>query len=151
MRLVTTRTVHRSLWLYSFSFMAKPKVYYGTGRRKSAVARVFMRPGLGEFSINTRSLTDYFVRETARMLIMQPMIETGTVGKYDFYITVKGGGSSGQAGAVRLGISRALLASDEGLRPKLREHSFLTRDSRVVERKKVGLHKARKATQYSKR
>ncbi len=110
-----------------------------------------MRPGLGAFRVNSRSLTDYFVRETARMLIMQPMVETGTVGKYDFYITVKGGGPNGQAGAVRLGISRALLASDETLRRKLREHSFLTRDSRVVERKKVGLHKARKATQYSKR
>ncbi len=139
------------------------KQHYGTGRRKSSVARVFLRPGTGKFSVNKRSLEDYFTRETARMVIMQPLDAVEMNGKFDVYITVKGGGDSGQAGAVRLGIARALVAYDEeggdegsgtaenSFRRILRRHDLLTRDARKVERKKVGLHKARKATQYSKR
>ena len=125
--------------------------YYGTGRRKSSTARVFMKSGSGKITVNHKSLEDYFGRKTAHMIIRQPLERTDMVTNFDFNITVKGGGGSGQAGAIRLGISRALLSYDEGMRPTLRQAGFLTRDAREVERKKVGLRKARKATQYSKR
>lgn len=125
--------------------------YYGTGRRKSSTARVFMRSGSGAITVNHMPLDQYFGRKTAHMIVRQPLERTETLSNFDFNITVKGGGGSGQAGAIRLGISRALLAYDETLRPALRSSGFLTRDAREVERKKVGLRKARKATQYSKR
>lgn len=125
--------------------------YYGTGRRKTSSARVFMRPGSGTITVNKRSLDEYFGRETARMVVRQPLDTVDMADKFDFYITVKGGGMSGQAGAIRHGITRALMVYDESLRPGLRKAGFVTRDARAVERKKVGLHKARKATQYSKR
>jgi len=125
--------------------------YYGTGRRKTSSARVFMSKGSGAISINKLSLEEYFGRETAHMILKQPLVTTETNGEFDFKITVKGGGDSGQAGAIRLGIARALLKYDESLRGTLKKAGFLTRDARKVERKKVGLHKARRATQFSKR
>ena len=125
--------------------------YYGTGRRKSSTARVFLRPGSGNISINNRTLEEYFGRETARMVVRQPLELVEMVEKFDLYITVKGGGSSGQAGAVRHGITRALMQYDETLRGDLRRAGYVTRDARQVERKKVGLHKARKRPQFSKR
>ena len=117
---------------------------YGTGRRKSSSARVFIKPGSGKITINQRELDVYFGRETARMIVRQPL-------ELDLSITVKGGGISGQAGALRHGITRALMEYDETLRPALRAAGFVTRDARRVERKKVGLHKARRRPQYSKR
>ena len=143
--------------------MAELQQYYGTGRRKSSTARVFLRPGKGAIKINNRALEDYFGRETTGMIIRQPLEAVDMLNKFDIYATVKGGGSSGQAGAVRLGIARALVEYDEqdlaadaepnpdSFRRKLRARGLLTRDPRRVERKKVGLHKARRATQYSKR
>lgn len=143
--------------------MAELQQYYGTGRRKSSTARVFLRPGKGEITINNRPLEGYFGRETACMIIRQPLETVDVLKKFDIYVTVNGGGISGQAGAVRLGIARALVSYDEqdmakdaeprpdSYRRKLRARGLLTRDSRCVERKKVGLHKARRATQYSKR
>jgi len=125
--------------------------YYGTGRRKSSAARVFLRPGKGEIVINKSSIETYFGRETSRMIVRQPLELTGLKDRFDIYCTVSGGGDSGQAGAIRLGLTRALMEYDEALRPELRKAGFVTRDAREVERKKVGLHKARKATQYSKR
>ncbi|GAB3288795.1 30S ribosomal protein S9 [Pseudidiomarina tainanensis] len=125
--------------------------YYGTGRRKSSTARVFLRPGSGNISINNRTLEEYFGRETARMVVRQPLELVDMVEKFDLYITVKGGGASGQAGAVRHGITRALMQYDEALRGDLRRAGYVTRDARQVERKKVGLHKARKRPQFSKR
>jgi small subunit ribosomal protein S9 len=125
--------------------------YYGTGRRKSSSARVYLQPGGGEIVINSRPLDEFFGRETSRMIVRQPLQAVEMEGKFDIHVSVTGGGASGQAGAIRLGIARALLSYDEGLRPDLRQSGFLTRDAREVERKKVGLHKARKATQYSKR
>ncbi len=125
--------------------------YYGTGRRKTSTARVFLKAGSGNIVINQRTLTEYFGRETARMVVMQPLELVEMVGKFDMYITVKGGGISGQAGAIRHGITRALMEFDESLRPSLRKAGFVTRDARRVERKKIGLHKARKRPQYSKR
>ncbi|KXU39445.1 30S ribosomal protein S9 [Ventosimonas gracilis] len=124
---------------------------YGTGRRKTATARVFLRPGSGNISINRRSLDAFFGRETARMVVRQPLELTQTSGQFDIYVTVSGGGISGQAGAIRHGITRALTEYDESLRGALRKAGFVTRDAREVERKKVGLHKARKRPQYSKR
>jgi len=124
---------------------------YGTGRRKSSTARVFMRPGTGQIVINKRSLEEYFGRETSRMVVRQPLTLTENLEKFDLYITVKGGGASGQAGAIRHGITRALMEYDETLRPSLRAAGYVTRDSREVERKKVGLRKARKKPQFSKR
>lgn len=124
---------------------------YGTGRRKTATARVFLSAGTGKLVINNRTLEQYFGRETARMVVMQPLELVEMVGKFDLYVTVKGGGISGQAGAIRHGITRALMEFDESLRPALRKAGFVTRDARKVERKKVGLHKARKRPQYSKR
>ncbi|PTB89148.1 30S ribosomal protein S9 [Pseudidiomarina aestuarii] len=125
--------------------------YYGTGRRKSSTARVFLRPGSGNISINNRTLEEYFGRETARMVVRQPLELVEMIEKFDLYITVAGGGSSGQAGAVRHGITRALMQYDEALRGDLRRAGYVTRDARQVERKKVGLHKARKRPQFSKR
>ncbi len=124
---------------------------YGTGRRKTSTARVFLRPGTGKITINDRTLEDYFGRETARMIVRQPLELTETVEKFDVYVTVKGGGGNGQAGAIRHGITRALMDYDETLRPALREAGYVTRDARMVERKKVGLRKARKKPQFSKR
>lgn len=125
--------------------------YYGTGRRKTSTARVFLRPGTGKITINQRTMEEYFGRETARMIVMQPLELTSTKEKFDVYVTVAGGGGFGQAGAIRHGITRALMEYDETLRPTLREAGFVTRDSRMVERKKVGLRKARKRPQFSKR
>ena len=125
--------------------------YYSTGRRKSSTARVFMKAGSGKMEVNGMNVDEYFGRETSRMILRQPLALTENLESFDFYVTVKGGGDSGQAGAIRLGISRALLKYDEGLRPELKKEGFLTRDARKVERKKVGLHKARRATQFSKR
>ncbi len=125
--------------------------HYGTGRRKSSVARVFLRPGKGAIIVNKKSLDDYFGRETSRMVVRQPLDVVEMNDKFDIYVTVLGGGSSGQAGAIRLGIARALVEYEEELRPSLRKEGLLTRDARKVERKKVGLHKARKAMQFSKR
>ncbi|WP_392566887.1 30S ribosomal protein S9 [Utexia brackfieldae] len=125
--------------------------YYGTGRRKSSSARVFIKPGSGSIVINQRSLEQYFGRDTARMVVMQPLELVEMTGKLDLYITVTGGGISGQAGAIRHGITRALMEYDETLRPTLRQAGFVTRDARKVERKKVGLRKARRRPQFSKR
>lgn len=125
--------------------------YYGTGRRKSSTARVFLRPGKGDIKINNRTLDEYFGRETARMVVRQPLERVDVTSKFDIYVTVSGGGISGQAGAIRHGITRALMNYDEALRSPLRQAGYVTRDSREVERKKVGLHKARRATQFSKR
>ena len=125
--------------------------YYGTGRRKTSAARVFLRPGTGAITINNRTIEDFFGRETARMIVRQPLELTNNVEAFDVVVTVKGGGSFGQAGAIRHGITRALMQFDETLRPALREAGYVTRDSRMVERKKVGLRKARKKPQFSKR
>ena len=125
--------------------------HYGTGRRKSSAARVFMSKGSGEITVNNRPLDEFFGRETARMIVRQPLVATENSESFNIKATVKGGGPSGQAGAIRLGIARALLQYDEGLRPDLRTAGVLTRDAREVERKKVGLRKARRATQFSKR
>lgn len=131
--------------------MAKQEQFYATGRRKTSTARVFMRKGSGNIIVNQKPLDEYFGRETARMIVRQPLEIIGVKENFDFYITVKGGGSSGQAGAIRHGIARVLRSYDENNRTPLRQAGLLTRDAREVERKKVGLHKARKATQYSKR
>ncbi|MDB6061820.1 MAG: ribosomal protein [Verrucomicrobiaceae bacterium] len=125
--------------------------YYGTGRRKTATARVFLKSGSGNIVINDRTLDQYFGREVARMIVRQPLEKVDLVGKFDVNVSVAGGGSFGQAGAIRHGITRALMEYDEALRPPLRQAGFVTRDAREVERKKVGLRKARKRPQYSKR
>ena len=125
--------------------------YYGTGRRKTSAARVFLTPGNGKISINDRAIDVYFGREVARMIVRQPFEIVDLVDKFDLKVTVNGGGNFGQAGAIRHGIARALLQYDENLRSPLRKAGFLTRDARQVERKKVGLHKARKRPQFSKR
>ncbi|WP_068544912.1 30S ribosomal protein S9 [Thalassotalea crassostreae] len=125
--------------------------YYGTGRRKSSVARVFMKAGNGAITINNRDIETYFGRPTARMVVRQPLELVEMVEKFDLNITVVGGGISGQAGAIRHGITRALMQFDETLRSNLRKAGYVTRDARKVERKKVGLHKARKRPQFSKR
>ncbi|GGA96411.1 MULTISPECIES: 30S ribosomal protein S9 [Agarivorans] len=125
--------------------------YYGTGRRKSSTARVFLKAGSGNIAVNNRSLEVYFGRETARMVVRQPLELTELLEKVDLHITVKGGGTTGQAGAIRHGITRALMEYDESLRPELRKAGFVTRDARKVERKKVGLRKARRRPQFSKR
>ena len=124
---------------------------YGTGRRKSSTARVFLRAGKGAIIVNERPLDQFFGRETSRMIVRQPLELTKMVEKFDVMVTVEGGGNTGQAGAIRLGIARALVEYDESLKPELRKAGFMTRDAREVERKKVGLHKARRATQFSKR
>jgi len=125
--------------------------YYGTGRRKSSTARVFIRPGQGKITVNERPLDEFFGRETSRMIVRQPLDLTQLGEKFDIIVTVAGGGNTGQAGAIRLGVSRALVEYDESLKTNLRKAGFMTRDSREVERKKVGLHKARRAPQFSKR
>lgn len=125
--------------------------HYSTGRRKNASARVFLRPGAGQITINKRTLDEYFGRETSRMLVRQPLETVDLTDRFDIEISVRGGGISGQAGAIRHGISRALIEYDETLRGPLRAAGFVTRDDREVERKKIGLHKARKRPQYSKR
>ncbi len=125
--------------------------YYGTGRRKSSVARVFLTPGSGKIVINDKTIEEYFGRDTSRMIVVQPFDKLDINDQWDVKCTVVGGGNTGQAGAIRLGISRALLESDEELRKPLRAEGFLTRDARKVERKKVGLRKARRAVQFSKR
>jgi small subunit ribosomal protein S9 len=125
--------------------------YYGTGRRKSAKARVFMTAGAGKIVVNRKPLDDYFGRETARMIVRQPLELVELKDKFDLHVTVRGGGGFGQAGAIRHGITRALMEYDETLRPSLRKAGFVSRDARVVERKKVGLRKARKKPQFSKR
>ncbi len=131
--------------------MPAQETYYGTGRRKSSTARVYLTRGSGNITVNRRSLDDYFGRETARMIVRQPLTTTELADKVDVRVNVVGGGGSGQAGAIRHGITRALLRYDESLRSLLRRAGFVTRDAREVERKKVGLHKARKRPQYSKR
>jgi small subunit ribosomal protein S9 len=125
--------------------------YYGTGRRKSAVARVYATSGTGKIIINKKAIEDYFGRKTDQMVSRQPLECVDMSSKFDINVIVKGGGPSGQAGAIRHGLTRALMVYDETLRPALRKAGFVTRDSRIVERKKVGLHKARKRPQYSKR
>jgi small subunit ribosomal protein S9 len=124
---------------------------YGTGRRKTSTARVYLRPGKGDIIVNKRPLDTFFGRETARMIVRQPLQLTEMEGRFDITVTVKGGGTTGQAGAIRHGITRALMDYDESLRPSLRKAGYVTRDAREVERKKVGLRKARRATQFSKR
>jgi len=125
--------------------------YYGTGRRKSSAARVYLKAGNGNITINKKSIEDYFGRETSRMVVRQPLETVDLSDKFDVNVNVSGGGPSGQAGAIRLGITRALLQYDETFRPALRKEGYVTRDAREVERKKVGLRKARRATQFSKR
>ena len=127
------------------------EIHYGTGRRKTSTARVFIQKGKGNIVVNKKPIDEFFDRETARMIVRQPLEHTDLLDKIDVIATVKGGGGSGQAGAIRHGLSRALLSYDENLRLSLRERGFLTRDARKVERKKVGLKKARKATLFSKR
>ena len=124
---------------------------YGTGRRKSSAARVFLRPGKGTITVNGKTLDSFFGRETARMIVRQPLELTQMTDKFDVLVTVEGGGITGQAGAIRLGVARALAEYDENLKSPLRKAGFMTRDAREVERKKVGLHKARRSTQFSKR
>ena len=125
--------------------------YYGTGRRKSSVARVYLVPGSGKITVNKRDIEEYFGLETLNLIIRQPLEVTGTTGKFDISINVCGGGTTGQAGAIRHGISRALLEADSDFRPALKKAGFLTRDPRMKERKKYGLKAARRAPQFSKR
>ena len=131
--------------------MTVSQQYYGTGRRKTSTARVYLRPGNGSIRVNDRDLDTYFGRKTSRMIVRQPLELVAALDKFDVIVNVCGGGANGQAGAIRHGITRALLAYDESLRKSLREAGFVTRDARMVERKKVGLRKARKRPQYSKR
>ena len=125
--------------------------FYGTGRRKTSTARVFMKPGSGSITVNDKPLDAFFGRKTAQMIVRQPLELMQVTDKFDVNVTVKGGGTTGQAGAIRHGLTRALMQYDESMRPTLRKAGFVTRDAREVERKKVGLRKARRATQYSKR
>jgi small subunit ribosomal protein S9 len=125
--------------------------FYGTGRRKASTARVFLRPGKGQITVNDKPLDEFFGRKTARMIVRQPLELTQLDGRFDVQVNVAGGGTTGQAGAIRHGLTRALMAYDESLRSQLRRAGFVTRDAREVERKKVGLRKARRATQFSKR
>ncbi len=132
--------------------MATPSPQYsGTGRRKASTARVLLRRGKGDITVNAKPLDDFFGRKTARMIVRQPLELTKTEGLFDVHVNVAGGGITGQAGAIRHGLTRALMAYDETLRPALRKAGFVTRDAREVERKKVGLHKARRRKQFSKR
>jgi small subunit ribosomal protein S9 len=124
---------------------------YGTGRRKTAVARVHLRPGTGKIVVNDKPVDEFFSRETGRMMVRQPLEVTNLLSSFDILVNVIGGGESGQAGAVRHGIARALVDYDASLKPALRQAGLITRDAREVERKKVGLHKARRRKQYSKR
>ena len=131
--------------------MATSNVYYGTGRRKTSTARVYLAPGSGRITVNRRPLDEYFGRETSRMVVRQPLETLQMLDRVDIDVKVRGGGPNGQAGAIRHGITRALMEYDETFRPTLRRAGYVTRDAREVERKKVGLHKARKRPQYSKR
>jgi len=131
--------------------MAEIDYNYGTGRRKTSVARVFIRPGKGKFVVNDKTLDEYFARETGRMVVRQPLVLTDHLQTFDIKVNVDGGGESGQAGAVRHGLTRALIEYDPALKPTLSKAGLVTRDAREVERKKVGLHKARRAKQFSKR
>ncbi len=131
--------------------MAKSARFYGTGRRKKSIARVYLMPGKGEITINKRPIDEYFGLETLKVIVRQPMAATDTVEKFDVLVNVKGGGYTGQAGAIRHGISRALLQVDADYRPVLKKAGFLTRDPRMKERKKYGLKAARRAPQFSKR
>ena len=131
--------------------MAETNYNYGTGRRKTSVARVFIKPGKGKFVVNDKALDDYFARETGRMVVRQPLVLTEHLQTFDIKVNVDGGGESGQAGAVRHGLTRALIEYDPTLKPVLSKAGLVTRDAREVERKKVGLHKARRAKQFSKR
>ena len=131
--------------------MAETNYNYGTGRRKTSVARVFIKPGKGKFTVNDKTLDDYFARETGRMVVRQPLVLTDHLQTFDIRVNVDGGGESGQAGAVRHGLTRALIEYDPALKPALSKAGLVTRDAREVERKKVGLHKARRAKQFSKR
>ena len=125
--------------------------FYGTGRRKTSTARVYLKPGSGAITVNNRPLDTFFGRKTAQMIVRQPLELMQLTGTFDVNVSVSGGGTTGQAGAIRHGLTRALMQYDESLRPALRKAGFVTRDAREVERKKVGLRKARRATQYSKR
>jgi small subunit ribosomal protein S9 len=129
----------------------QPQYNYGTGRRKSAVARVYIKPGKGEIMVNDKPVDVFFSRETGRMIVRQPLVVTDKLGAFDILVNVDGGGESGQAGAVRHGITRALIEYDAALKPALKKAGLVTRDAREVERKKVGLHKARRRKQFSKR
>ena len=131
--------------------MAEINYNYGTGRRKTSVARVFIKPGKGKFTVNDKTLDEYFGRETGRMVVRQPLVLTDHLQTFDIKVNVDGGGESGQAGAVRHGLTRALIEYDPALKPALSKAGLVTRDAREVERKKVGLHKARRAKQFSKR
>lgn len=131
--------------------MPASTTHYGTGRRKTAAAKVFIKPGTGKITVNDRTLEEFFGRETGRMIVRQPLEVTDMVKRFDVTVTVSGGGVTGQAGAIRHGITRALIEYDEVLRKPLRAAGFVTRDAREVERKKVGLRKARRGTQFSKR
>ncbi len=133
------------------SVSKKKLQFWGTGRRKKAVARVRLVPGTGTVSINKRTMDEYFGLDTLKLIVNQPLVETGNVGKFDVIVNVKGGGYTGQAGAIRHGISRALVEADPMTKPALKKAGFLSRDSRMKERKKYGLKKARKAPQFSKR
>ena len=131
--------------------MVQKKVYYATGKRKTSIARVYMTKGKGVFTVNKKPMDEYFGRETSSMIINQPLDVVDMHNKFDFNIIVKGGGDTGQAGAIRLGVTRAIMAYDEATRGDLRKAGLVTRDARIVERKKVGKKKARKSEQYSKR
>ena len=149
---LSTPTKHNSHSPWTFEVLTlATQANYGTGRRKTSAARVFLTPGNGTITINGRTLENFFGRETARMVVRQPLELTENLDKMDVNVTVTGGGNTGQAGAIRHGIARALVEHDESTRPTLRQAGLLTRDARMVERKKVGLHKARKRPQFSKR
>jgi small subunit ribosomal protein S9 len=130
---------------------ASQQHHYGTGRRKTATARVYLKPGTGQITVNDRTLDEFFGRETGRMIVRQPLDALNLHGRFDIAVKVNGGGTTGQAGAIRMGLTRALIEYDENLRKPLRAAGFVTRDAREVERKKVGRRKARRGTQYSKR
>lgn len=131
--------------------MSETEQYYGTGRRKTSTARVFLTPGSGNITVNAKPLDKFFGRKTAQMIARQPLELTRLIDRFDVRVTVSGGGTTGQAGAIRHGLTRALMGYDTALRPDLRKAGYVTRDAREVERKKVGLRKARRATQFSKR
>src|SRR5512146_3217582 len=148
-QLTRIRRSSQKIWTFEGDHMAVQS--YGTGRRKSAVARVFLRPGKGDITVNGKPVDDFFSRETGRMIVRQPLNLTNNLASFDIVINVDGGGESGQAGAVRHGITRALIDFDATLKPALKKAGLVTRDAREVERKKVGLHKARRRKQFSKR
>ena len=131
--------------------MAKTAQYYGTGRRKKSIARVYLVPGTGNITVNKRNIDEYFGLETLKVIVRQPLVATETVDKFDVKVTVRGGGTTGQAGAIRHGVARALLTVDNDFRPVLKKAGYLTRDPRMKERKKYGLKGARRAPQFSKR